>query len=194
MKKLFYLIALIIVFIVACCPNAKSQTTTTDEKISVNKSELTAEQLEKIKNQKELEQYDVLIQKYGKFAGMGKEIGVSVRESLNAVVDVSDKFSKTDVGKFTMIMVAWKLMGTDIIRIFLGIIFMVVFNIFLFNAYKKNFTTHKIVIADNGWKFWLPKTYQIVKPIDYDGVEFVKFLYVVVVAGSFGLTYAIMFA
>lgn len=55
------------------------------------------------------------------YAGMGKEIGIATREALNGVVDVSDKFSKTDIGHFVMFMVAWKILGQKALAVTLGI-------------------------------------------------------------------------
>jgi hypothetical protein len=65
----------------------------------------------------------------------------------------------------------------------------------MFRHYKKNFTTYKVALKTNGWKFWLPKEYQLVEPTNtsYDGYEFVKWLNILMLLGGFGITYAIMF-
>jgi hypothetical protein len=55
------------------------------------------------------------------YAGIGKEIGTATREALMGVVDVSDKFSKTDVGRFVLVMVAYKIVGQKALAIVLGI-------------------------------------------------------------------------
>ena len=164
------------------------------EKITVKTSDLTVDQLAKIKAQAELETLQQKLETYGSWVGVGGEIGNAVKESLNAVVDVSDKFGKTDVGKFTMVMVAWKIIGRDLLRIFFGIVFATIYTIFMFRYYKKGFTTYRIAIKDNGWKFWLPKEYTIVKPQDYEGYEFVKWLNIVMLIGGYAITYAIMLA
>lgn len=57
--------------------------------------------------------------------GMGKEIGLATREGLNAVVDTAEKFGSTKVGNFVMIMVAWKIIGRDVLGIVLGIPIMI---------------------------------------------------------------------
>ncbi len=55
------------------------------------------------------------------WAGIGKEVGEATRDALNSVVDVSDKFSRTDVGRFVLVMVAWKIIGHQIMGVVLGI-------------------------------------------------------------------------
>lgn len=53
--------------------------------------------------------------------GIGKEIGIATREGLESVVDVSTKFGGTNVGRFVMFMVAWKIIGRQAVGIVLGI-------------------------------------------------------------------------
>lgn len=167
---------------------------TAPEKIIVNTTDLTPDQLAKIKAQQELETLQKKMDTYGKWVGVGGEVGTAIKEGLNAVVDVSDKFGKTDVGKFTLAMVAWKIMGKDVLRIFFGIVFAVIFTVFMFKYYKTNFTVHKIKVKDNGWKFWLPNEYQLVTPNErWDGYQFVKWLTILMLIGGYIITYAIMF-
>jgi hypothetical protein len=192
MKKVIVFLMLAI-FAVACCPKANAQVTTQPEKITVNASDLTVDQLAKIKAQQEVETLQKKLETYGKWVGVGGEIGNAVKEGLNAVVDVSDKFGKTDVGRFTMVMVAWKIIGKDLVRIALGLLFIIIFTFVLLRSYK-NYCTRRILIKSNGWKFWLPKEYQVVKPESFDGFQFVKILHVFLMIGAFGITYAIMFA
>ena len=106
MKKILIVFAVLILLAAACCPNCAAQAQE-PEKITVKTSDLTVDQLAKIKAQAEVESLQKKLETYGKWVGVGGEIGNAVKESLNAVVDVSDKFGKTDVGKFTMLMVAW---------------------------------------------------------------------------------------
>ena len=164
-----------------------------DQKITVRQSDLTVDQIAKIKLEQANEELQKKLDTYGKWVGVGGEIGNAVKEGLNAVVDVSDKFSKTDVGKFTMLMIAWKVIGRDVLRIIIGFVFFICFTVFMFQHYKKNFTVHRICTESNGWKFWLPKKYELVTPSDYDGYEFTKCLNIVMYIGGCAITYAIMF-
>lgn len=171
-----------------------SAQTQAPEKITVNTTDLTADQLAKIKSQQEVETLQKKLDTYGKWVGVGGEVGNAIKEGLNAVVDVSDKFSKTDVGKFTMYLIAWKVVGKDIIRILLGVVFLVVFTVFMFKYFKKTFTTYRVKVKDNGWKFWLPNEYKLVTPETWDGFEFVKWCNIVMLMAGYGIALAIMFA
>jgi len=95
--------------------NLFAQAQTTEEMVMVKKSDLPSNLVDKIDMETKLE-------KYGKFAGIGREIGMGVREGLSALTDEADKFSKTGVGKFTMYMVAFKILGNDAIQLFVGLI------------------------------------------------------------------------
>lgn len=189
---------ILILSIVAMFALAFSQTTyaqvTTPEKIVVDKNYLTSDQIAKIESDARIAELEKKLQTYGNWVGVGGEIGNAVKEGLTAVVDVADKFGKTDVGKFTLVMVAWKVMGKDIVRIFLGLIFITILTVFMFRIYKKTFTTYRVATSSNGLRFWLPKTYQTVTPPRWDGYEAVKILFLFLYAGGIGLTYAIMFA
>ena len=83
-----------------------------DEVVVVKKSDLTAEQLAKVKLQEVSNQLGA----YKEYAEMGRGVGLAVGESLRGVKDVVLDFSKTDVGKYTMFLIAWKIMAKDIIN------------------------------------------------------------------------------
>lgn len=56
-----------------------------------------------------------------KWLDIGREIGIATREGLDAVVDDANKFGSTKVGTFVMVMIAWKIVGHDILGVLLGI-------------------------------------------------------------------------
>ena len=196
MKKILILSLIIVAFIAACCPNANaqnSQSVNPNEKITINASELTPEQLIKIKTDAANVELQKKLDTYGKWVGVGGEVGNAVKESLNAVVDVADKFGKTDVGKFTMIMVAWKIVGHDILRILLGILFFFTLCYFIFKIHRRTLTSRKIIIENPGW-FKYPKKYQIITPIadGDDAIWLTVVLWIVFLVGIW-ITYSIMF-
>lgn len=55
------------------------------------------------------------------YLGIGREIGEAVKGGLESVVDVSNRFADTPVGKFTLFMVAWKVIGQDLLAVVLGV-------------------------------------------------------------------------
>ena len=99
------------------------------------------------------------IEHYGEWAGKGKEVGIAIRDGLIAVKDVSIEFSNSNLGKFTMVLVAWKVIGKDIVRIILGAFFALVVTIFIVRSYFKTCTYRKLLIEDPGL-FKYPKKYK----------------------------------
>jgi len=60
------------------------------------------------------------IESLGEWAGLGNEVGQAVNGALVALTKTAGDFSKTELGKFTMFMVAWKVMGGDMVRLIVG--------------------------------------------------------------------------
>lgn len=80
------------------------------------------------------------MQSYSKVAGIGKEIGISVREGLTAIKDVTVDLSKTDVGKTTMYLIIWKVAGKDILGFVIGILLFSIGTILIAKSYFKTFS------------------------------------------------------
>lgn len=165
MKKIYGLIAIMTLLIAVSVPtNAQ-----TSEKITISTSDLTVDQLAKIKAETQVKELQKKLDTYGKWVGVGGEVGTAVKEGLTAVVDVADKFGKTDVGKFTMYMVAWKVIGKDIVGIVLGLLFFTVFTSVLIWIAKRTLTSKKVLTSNPGL-FKYPKTYEVVKSeLDNEG-------------------------
>lgn len=159
------------------------------EMVSVPKSQLTSQQLAEIEANVQLDK----IQNYGKWVGVGDEIGVAVREGLMGVVDVADKFGSTDVGKFTMYMIAWKIIGKDAIRILLGLLFYFIITFLFIKIYNNTYRPKRVLVEDLGL-FKYPKKYEVVKPERWEGYELMKFVMLFLYAGAIGITYSIMFS
>lgn len=185
-------IFLLLIAILATSVNSYAQQNVNQELITVNAKDLTPDQLAKIKAEAEVKALESKLQTYGNWVGVGGEIGKGVKDALMAVVDVSDKFGKTDVGKFTLVMVAWKIMGKDVVRILLGLMFLTIAVTFIYKQFK-HLTVRRVVKKTNGIKFWQPKEYEFIEPKEFEGINAVKFLYAVLIFASVGVTYAIMF-
>lgn len=190
MKKFYFLLVLLI----GLTTLSYAQTTNAPqpEKITVNVSDLTSDQLMKIKLTNEAEALKTNIQNYGSWVGVGKEVGTAVKEGLLAVVDVSDKFGNTKIGTFTMYMVAWKVIGKDLVRIILGLLSCTVITFVLYKSIRKMYP-YRIRTSGSWLLFWKPSTFQIIEAQDYEGVEVMRIVLLLLLAGNFGLTYAIMF-
>lgn len=173
------------------------------QKVEVNLSDLTPEQRAKIEAQQKLDEANQQIQNlqdridtYGQWIGVGGEIGQAVKEGLVAVVDVADKFGGTDVGKFTLVMIAWKVMGKDVIQIFLGLVFFAVLTIILIRVARRTIQTRKVLIKRTPNGFWKRPTKEY-ETIDskLDGEEQLWLSIVLIVGFLLGIwiTYSIMF-
>lgn len=83
------------------------------------------------------------VQKLGEYAGLGKEIGTAVNESLKAIESSVVRVSNTDLGKTAIFIVCWKLLYKDFIGIFVGCILITIWTYMLikgsrvFNIYNK---------------------------------------------------------
>jgi len=81
------------------------------------------------------------------WVGVGKEIGTAINDGLMATVDAADKFSQTDIGFYTMVIIAWKFLGEDAIEILVNLIVAFIFFPALFWSYWRNCVTRRIVIS-----------------------------------------------
>lgn len=129
---------------------------------SVNvKLPLTSEQLQTLEELKKLgmtiQMPDSLTQ--GKYSGLGKEIGLAVGNSLSAVNKEVAAFGESKVGKFTMLIVAWKILGEDVkgfteavFGIFIGVPLLIAFNWFLIWFWKRTTTKTRLLISEEGRK------------------------------------------
>ena len=189
MKKIFYLLIVSLAFLVVSCSPACGQTT----KVGDPKAYLTPEQLVKYEADLKIAELEKKVTTYGNWVGVGGEVGIAVKEGLTAVVDVADKFGKTDVGKFTLLMVAWKVMGVDLVRIVLGFIFLILITWLFVMVYKNTYIPKRILIENPGL-FKYPKKYDVLEPEHWEGYQGVKLLLLCMYCISIGITYAIMFA
>jgi len=194
MKKLFMLLLTISLFIVSCCPSANAQTTTKPSP----EQYLTADQLSKYQSDLKVAELEKKLQTYGNWVGVGGEIGIAVKEGLSAVVDVSEQFSKTDVGKFTMIMIAWKVMGKDVVKIFIGLFFLITSLLITYKSLRKIILGFNRKVKGNGLQFWKPKEYEWIKgsfreDFSEEGYGLMWFLHIALVLLSVLITYQVMF-
>jgi hypothetical protein len=190
MKKIYGLLLITMSMLIVSAPMYAQ---TQDEKITVKQSDLTADQLAKIK----LEQTNAELQKkldtYGKWVGVGGEIGTAVKDGLTAVVDVADKFGATNVGKFTMTMVAWKVIGKDLVKIVIGLFFFFIFTGTLIFTFRR-LTKERRVLIENPGFFKYPKKYEVIESkYDSDNTLVISIIFVIAFFLGIWITYAVMF-
>jgi hypothetical protein len=144
MKKI---ITLIIVAVMAFSIqlNAASTQTNAEETIMVRKSDLPPQVLKDLEERQALATLSERIQTYGKWVGIGKEVGAAVNDSLSAVTAQADNFSKTGVGKFTMFLVAYKVLGRELIGVVVGIPLEIIWIFLLIYSWRRLFKTTSVL-------------------------------------------------
>jgi hypothetical protein len=113
------------------------------EKITVNVSDLDPALVEKIKSEQSMKEVRQKINTYGEWVGVGKEIGSAVDGGLTALTKHADNIANTNVGKFTMVMIAYKVLGNDIMGVTFGFIFWFMGTLlFIWIFYKNGINKH----------------------------------------------------
>jgi hypothetical protein len=107
----------------------------------------------------------------------GHEIGVAVKETLSSVTDETAKFAKTDPGKLTMFLVAWKIMAQDVLTMGDKVIGYLVGVPLLFGgllvtlwSYRRQCVPHMVVTEKgSGLWIWRSKKYEMYDPSSQKG-------------------------
>lgn len=81
---------------------------------------------------------DQIIATGSKWVGLGKEIGSAMNESLTAITTTAANFADTKLGRFTMILVAYKVIGTELLQIAFGILWLIILIWVSIYLYKNN--------------------------------------------------------
>jgi hypothetical protein len=113
MKKLLILLFLLTLSTAVFADDQQNS----EETVTIKKSQLTQDQLSKIEAQNVAEK----VKTYGFAAGVGHEIGIAVNESLTAIKSNVVDLSNTSVGKITIAVVVWKVIGKDLTGLVIGI-------------------------------------------------------------------------
>jgi len=90
--------------------------------LTIDDTDLPTELRARLEAAKKISEVTTSLKAAQEWSDMGRGIGVAVREGLSAVTDETAKFADTTPGKFTMVMIAWKVMGQDFITTVRGIL------------------------------------------------------------------------
>ena len=170
MKRfVFAALFLAVVMFCAAAPITAQQNQNGDDgTVVMKKSDLTQDQLAKVQQQKTDADIDQRIQRYGKWVGLGKEVGVAVDSSLGAITDQADHFSKTGVGKLTIALVIWKVLGDQAVHIVAaGVELMLIIPLWIW-SYRKFCFSHRILV-EKGPGFFGQKKWQVIAPLSDRG-------------------------
>jgi hypothetical protein len=136
-----------------------------DDRIVINKSDLPPDLLKQIENQKNQENNKTELENYADYIGVGKEIGIAISEGLKAVVDEAEHFSETNVGLYTMALIAWAIVGKDIIQILIGVPLLLLGLFIILRYWRKTYLPQKRVTEKSGFFLWPVKKYEYEKEL-----------------------------
>ncbi len=158
MKTIFILLSCIMFTSVSFAQGVQNPDLPKSEKyIQIPISSLTEAQ------KAELDKNKSTVEQLGEWVGLGKEIGTAVNEGLGALTDHANKFAGTPVGKFTMIIIAYKVMGRDLVHYVAGVGMFFIFTTFFIFYFVKNCMDKRILTSETKEGV---KTYEIYCPED----------------------------
>lgn len=128
-----------------------------DSFMVVRKDELPTALVKRLEMQEKLESA-------GKMAGVGREIGVAIREGLGALTDESNRFADTKVGVFVMWMIAFKVMGYPAIQAVVGIPLIIIGTIIFIIFFFKACVPRKVLNKTTGTGKDIVKEYKVWEP------------------------------
>lgn len=192
MKKV---LSLFVMFAVLMIGSQVLAQTTTSPRTGDPTTYMTPDQLAKYYSDIKIADLEKKLEVYGNWVGVGGEVGTAVEEALSAVVSVADDFGKTEVGKFTLVMVAWKVMGKDLVRILLGIVFIAIFTWLLIFSFKRTCIERRVMTKNPGFMKY-PKEYKIIEPLfgDGEGLGIIRIAHLFLFFIGIWITFGIMFA
>ncbi|TSC67012.1 MAG: hypothetical protein CEO19_395 [Parcubacteria group bacterium Gr01-1014_73] len=132
----------------------------TNDTILVRRSDLPPGLVEKLEEQQSLALMAKRIEAYGKWVGVGKEVGTAVNDSLSAITTQADNFAKTGVGKFTLFLVAWKVLGKDFVGVIIGVPLLVVWTMLFTVFWRRLYCVRKVLERIDGKQ----KFYKVIEP------------------------------
>lgn len=173
MKTKFSLVCLLLIGFAHSALAQQQTQSSQDETVVIKKSDLTTEQFAKVQSQ----QIKETLGAYAEYAEMGRGVGLAVGESLKAVKDVAIDFSKSDVGKFTMFLIAWKVMAKDILDMgdtvfgyLVGIPFLTISLLLCAMSYYRQCMPRRVLVEKGpGLWVWRSKKFEIFDPTKREG-------------------------
>lgn len=139
------------------------------EQIVVNTNDLPPSLVEELRQKEQLAEID---QKVSTYTRWGHEIGTAMDEGLSAITRHTADFAETDLGRFTMFLIAWKVMSEDIISVGGGTLKWVIwfgvfvcFSLGLLWSYRKTVIPRRILVEKTRTGFWnKTKKYELYIP------------------------------
>ncbi|HEU0081121.1 MAG TPA: hypothetical protein VFQ72_03830 [Candidatus Paceibacterota bacterium] len=166
-KLITALLATLVFSLTALAQSQAAQT----ETVTVKRSDLPADVLAKIEKQEKVQEITKDLRVAQEWSGIGKEIGIAVNDGLKAVTEQTANFAKTDVGKMTMFLIAWKVMAKDVgaiahssLGFIIGVPMLIFINCFAVWYYRRTYVGRVIVKSSEGWLWWKKVQYETLPP------------------------------
>lgn len=109
--------------------------------VTIPKSSLTPQQQQTVKQQE-----------IHNWVGIGKEVGEAVNSSLQAITTQSNNFAQTGVGRLTVAIVIWKVIGDQVVHIFGGIVELLIFLPIWIWSYRRMCLTRRFKTGKDTWQ------------------------------------------
>jgi hypothetical protein len=120
------------------------------------------------------------IEKVKEWSELGQSVGVALVATAKELGIAVDDFSKTGIGKVTIAVIVWKIMGKEVVRTVISIIYLIT-GVWLWNHYFRKLCVIKSVTYENGKK----SRVEHFNPSDsMDGFRFIMLIVLVLILAS----------
>lgn len=164
------------------------------QNVTIDLNQLPESVRQQIEQQAAMQDTKAKVAQYGAWVGLGKELGSAIDGGLTAVEKHADNIANTKVGVFTMVLIAYKVIGTDVVQFVVGTLFAAIWiPVYIFFAYR-NIVQRRVLkrVAYGADGKVTDRTYETVNESAATGSEaFVYFFCFIVLTGG---TCAIIFA
>ena len=107
------------------------------QNVTIDLNQLPESVRQQIEQQAAMRDTKAKVAQYGAWVGLGKELGSAIDGGLTAVEKHADNIANTKVGVFTMVLIAYKVIGTDVVQFVVGTLFAAIWiPVFIFFAYR----------------------------------------------------------
>jgi hypothetical protein len=137
--------------------------------VSIPEDQLTEQQKQALK----IGQVDDVAQKAHGWVGIGKELGQAFDSALGSFTTRSNEFANTKVGKFTLFIVAWKVMGDQaaaflnaVIHISFGLLELLIFVPVFIWSYRRSCIPMRVCTSREG-PFWARKKTWVIRECNH---------------------------
>lgn len=112
-----------------------------EETVSIPRSQLTEQQKAQYAQDKTRS-----------WVGMGKEIGEAVNSSMQAITTQSNNFAQTPVGKLTVLIVIWKVVGDQLLHVVGALLELLIFVPIWIWSYRRTCMTRRNKTGKDTWQ------------------------------------------